>query len=1389
MKNLITYAIVFSLISLASIKIYSQEIKIDSTFNSSFDLFPFEQIENISGINVEGDVHLNSDTSLVRVILKDDNGFQYMIFETYPLICPNLYINFNDSCDETCYLEQLNPYSIIIQVIDATLNLKSFYYSADPKENASEERYQAKRSADAEKIEMMNQLIPSYNMSWMAGDNEIVASYYEQKRNMFGDGYNLRGYEYYSEGVFEFLGHSTYPKVDPEMVWEFDWRNHHGVNDSLSPYWNGDLDKAGWLTGAKKQGPVCANSCWAFAAIGVTEAIANLYSARHINYNLSEQDLLSCSHAGDCCNGGHVDSALRYIKNYGVVTENCFSYHDSDYYTIPCTSNLKCQNPNPIIKIFDTLYFNTANEKNFDSIRRELITKGPLSISFPTSGPLAHAVVLSGFKFNIEDSTLTWIIKDSHGNTGLEKGFREIQLDYLMDAIAVIPPIFRNDTSLEVECHDYDHDHYCFWGIGLKPASCNTCDCFEEEDCDDNDSLVGGYDENYNCRCIFEIDPISHHITADTSWVDSTYVNYDVIIDSGACLTISSYAAFAPNAGILVSQGAELIIDGGLLTKACPDLWDGIEVWGSDTVQYFERFFGKVVLTDSAIIEFAKTGIANYCTRCAYSQMQSGGIILADNSTFRNNETDVVLGSFRNLWQGHEIPYRASFQKCQFITNEDIYPISDPKTHVDMKNVYGVAFDGCVFSNDLGLLAIPYTKRGKGITSIDASFLLLPHCNDSNAVNCVDITPCEFRGMEYGIKALNCISVRSLEIQDVKFKDNFLGLSLSGIDYASILSNDFKCPLQIIGEAENRFKGGLFLEGCSGYHIEGNNFHSAYVGQSGVSPAYGIGIKNSGPDYNEIYNNTFEKLEIGIICNGENRGGKTGLCLKCNDMTDNINDFVVANVDNPPSVVHQGINYYQGDPRDSLSYYAPAGNTFSSFDSIANINEFKYYNYSNTAEEFWYIHHAENLNYLLFPTYGNYTDDKIELKEWHTLVYEKDSACPSGLGGGGGLKSYTDPRLTMLEADNQTGLLSEQLNLLIDGGNTEELNFEVMTSFPDEGLGIRQELLNESPYLSDTVLKQAIYKEDVLPNAMIRDVLEANPQSAKSDEVLNTLDSRFNPMPDYMMAQIMEGKKYLGAKELLEAEIQSWSQIRAQAKADLFRQFLLDSTIVNPVDSVIALLETENDLNSKYNIALSYWEKADSANAMFILNNIPFQFTLTENQYNVYQHYFSYYGILKMMEDSCWRASDLDSANVEVLFNLMEDGNADISALSRGLLVKGGFYNYIETVNISDFSKSSKPHYFSNEKPWKEPEEDLLRLFPNPAGDYVIAYYDLEAKYSIGQITISNMKGEILRRYDVSPGENQIVVDLKYFINGLYIITLEASNRKLECEKLSKGGD
>lgn len=587
-----------------------------------------------------------------------------MLYEAYPLIVTDLDFSVSEVCDETCFLEESRPYSLKIQLVDAAVTLMSIYYDEQAVENPPAMQYAAKRAMDEEKIDMMNDRISDYRMHWTAGDNDLVALYHHEKGVMFGEGYNLLGFEYYHSGVFEFLGHRNYPKADPDLVRRFDWRKRHNANVPGTPYWDQDTLSTGWLTSVKDQGKLC-KSCWAFASIGTVEALTNLFTTFHFDLDLSEQHVLSCSYPGGGCDGGLVDSAFLFLRNNGVVTDSCCEY----VYPSPnCNQLIICNNPDKVITIDGTL----PPIIDQDSIRVHLIEYGPGAFHFlyPDTNVDYHDVVLSGFEFDPADSTIIWNFKNSWGLSVGENGFESMKVSNPRGYF-IQTPIYLNEELMPDTCRDEDHDGYYFWGIGPKPQ---ILICSETKDCNDNDPFVGGYDENYNCSCIFEFDSTYHHISSDTTWNDTTYINYTLVIDSSATLTISSYAGFSPEAGIIVKQGGELVIDGGLLTKVCPDLWRGIQVWGSDTVQYLNEYFGVVRLMNDAVIEYAYCGISNHCTLCDRNLMQSGGIIMAEDAVFRNNRTDITFAPFKNQYLGNELSYSATFENCLFLTTDAFYP-------------------------------------------------------------------------------------------------------------------------------------------------------------------------------------------------------------------------------------------------------------------------------------------------------------------------------------------------------------------------------------------------------------------------------------------------------------------------------------------------------------------------------------------------------------------------------------------------------------------------------------------------------------------------------------------------------------------------------------------
>ncbi len=124
-----------------------------------------------------------------------------------------------------------------------------------------------------------------------------------------------------------------------------------------------------------------------------------------------------------------------------------------------------------------------------------------------------------------------------------------------------------------------------------------------------------------------------------------------LVIDSGSSLIISRKVQFGKGTGIIVLPGGELNINGGHLTRACNDLWRGIEVWGDpDTTQNFSGVQGKATISNNSVIENAEIGILLGArdSSGAYIFTHSGGIVQAENTTFNNNTIDVEFLPYQN---------------------------------------------------------------------------------------------------------------------------------------------------------------------------------------------------------------------------------------------------------------------------------------------------------------------------------------------------------------------------------------------------------------------------------------------------------------------------------------------------------------------------------------------------------------------------------------------------------------------------------------------------------------------------------------------------------------------------------------------------------------------
>jgi len=106
------------------------QVPIDSTYTNNAVLSFTNITIPISRMSLAGNVELNSDTSLVRVILIDVNDFQYLVFESYPMIDTLTSFSVDNFCYETCILNDIIIKEIVIQIYNASFHFDYFEYSA-----------------------------------------------------------------------------------------------------------------------------------------------------------------------------------------------------------------------------------------------------------------------------------------------------------------------------------------------------------------------------------------------------------------------------------------------------------------------------------------------------------------------------------------------------------------------------------------------------------------------------------------------------------------------------------------------------------------------------------------------------------------------------------------------------------------------------------------------------------------------------------------------------------------------------------------------------------------------------------------------------------------------------------------------------------------------------------------------------------------------------------------------------------------------------------------------------------------------------------------------------------------------------------------------------------
>ncbi|MFK7755556.1 MAG: T9SS type A sorting domain-containing protein [Flavobacteriales bacterium] len=844
-------------------------------------------------------------------------------------------------------------------------------------------------------------------------------------------------------------------------------------------------------------------------------------------------------------------------------------------------------------------------------------------------------------------------------------------------------------------------------------------------------------------------------------WNADDLILTNVYIPSGVTLTIENCEIqFGSDVHIFVDQGALLQVNNATLTNQefCDELWGGVEIWGQNFVpQQIQTAQGRMNL-ESSSISYARMGSA-VGRRNGTNQFipnSGGGILWSQNSTFLNNERDIEFTEYYPWASDNDS--RISLTKFFITPDYENYNGDFPEIRIKLNVSPGIYIRSCTFLNtftDLLTAGTPWLNT--------PSHPLRLRAIDSDAGN-FRVSGCSFTDFAYGIRSAAVtggdgglyppqFTYIPNEIHDSEF-NCFRGVHMLKPGRMRITNNIFR-PLttgnnifnpNIFDEPTNLpidfiNNGVIFSTVFNGYGLYMNTAQSRWIIEDNLfnmtlADNVGCIIANNG-DYNNIlYYNQFIDNPRGANFLFQNRGTNwmDGLSFQCNL-------FENSELDVSINALQQnqlnGVAFFQGSPQFSAGNDMSNSSSAVQFDEIANM--------------------TDNFHIYFF---NGFEIDPLEVFDVVPAQTDANPFCPS-FKNASVLDLENDFELAgsdYLSAKNQWGAI-------VDGGDTESLTEEVIQTEFSEALELYYELMSKSPNLSDEVMLEAVEKEYDLPMVLLKQILQSNPQAAKSDKIQTKLDERLMPLPEYMREQINEGLEWVSLKEELEAEM-------AHHRAKYEQLYLHQQFRIWNDEEITDKEQALNDLSISYD--LSSDPKHTFINELSTVNSPLEKAIFVEDQLSDFSEDAIFTSemtdLIEVYELKAELEAGISTFGLEVentLLNMASSSQTLAAAEAVKLLENYTGKLYLEISDLPNTPISTRASE-SVEESLKELE---ISMYPNPTSDMVIielSQYPLtnQARYSI-----LNIEGKLVQEGELKSHQDA-VLDLSSLRTGSYRIML-----------------
>lgn len=869
-------------------------------------------------------------------------------------------------------------------------------------------------------------------------------------------------------------------------------------------------------------------------------------------------------------------------------------------------------------------------------------------------------------------------------------------------------------------------------------------------------------------------------------------VYQDVVVRTGATLTITCEIHMVPEARIIVEPGARLIIDGGTITipRHATQRWQGVVVQGDFNLPQtatmnppYLDYQGYMEMRNDAKIMHALYGVS-----LGHTATGGGGVIVIDGNpgsfagSFINCRTALDFAEYQ---VGQTGPNTSVLEFVRFERNEDFLPENEPlpilsAAFVNISSVRDLTFRGCEFVNTQPGVTESHLL-GQGIRAFNSRIHVLPGCPGISPCPTAQESESVFIGLDHAVEAFSSGGAHALTIRKADFSNNVCGVYTNGLVGVSVTQNKFilgNNPVALTHPDEDPWwdekHRGIYTYNSWGLRIRDNTMDRELAAPTDNTEGIVIGYSR---DHNDVvYQNEVEDLYRGFIGEGicaETYGGNQGfigLQFRCNTNTaNNVNIWSrrVYSVDLDEQTRHS-IRTHQG-------YQVAADNLFDNWeeDDAPNVDyyidtdwriRYRYRNTDPPQEE--YIPRSFDEDRLTLQ--GIYRPNQFNP---FCLWYYEEPNVPRTAQGFGALIAQEKM------AYGNSRYLYDQL---VDGGSTDEVVQEISSTWPNEAWELRTYLLGLSPFLSTHALKEAVNKA-YFPMAMKAEVCIANPDATQEQDFVKWLEFYADePMPTYLIDLIKaswDEKTYRTDLEMEMADHHTELTQTAHELLDLYSEPGSTATL----DDKRWVWQQLHTTAARYAEVALLLGAHEYTKAIDLLDSMAVNYDLEPEQEDEQERMADYVGLLHAARLDGRSEAALTSAEVTQLVALRGTAHDRAS-------------NWINNVLCHYYQDCQAPYTGGGEVVPKrlrasaaakaEERTNTFVTAPNPAEAWVTFTYAFKTAHESATVLVQDALGRQVAMLPMANEQGQLVLDTREMGAGVYTVSYTNKGRVEQLDKL-----